>query len=76
MELGNRRFFWGCYNQDIFKDPFERHFHDVGVLYNKDYKRAMSKSIDRSLSGQPLAPLIAATLLLGASNTSSVHGVP
>ena len=24
----------GYYNQDIFKDPKKRHYHDVSVLYN------------------------------------------
>ena len=35
MELGSRRFFGGCYNQDISKDPKKRHDY-VSVLYNKD----------------------------------------
>ena len=33
---GVAAFLGGCYNQDIFKDPEKRHYHDVSVLYNKD----------------------------------------
>ena len=32
---GVAAFLGGCYIQDIFKDPKKRHYHDVGVLYNK-----------------------------------------
>ena len=33
---GVAAFLGGCYNQDIFKDPKERLYDDVSVLYNKD----------------------------------------
>ena len=36
VELGSGSFLGGCYNQDIFKDPQKRHYHDASVLYNKD----------------------------------------
>ena len=34
--LGVAAFSGECYNQDIFKDPKKRHYHDVSVLYFKD----------------------------------------
>ena len=35
---GVAAFLGGGYNQDIFKDPKKRHYHDVSILYNKDFE--------------------------------------
>ena len=38
MELGSRRFFgWGVITKIFSKIKKKRHYHDVSVLYNKDY---------------------------------------
>ena len=36
--LGVAAVFWVYYNKNIFKDPFGRHVHYRGALYNKDMK--------------------------------------
>ena len=38
-------FLGGCYYQDIFKDPKERHYHDDSVLYNKDERRRLDAAV-------------------------------
>ena len=39
---GVAAFLGGCYNQDIFKDPFGRYYHEVIILYNKDTSTSTS----------------------------------